>query len=149
MRDDKKWDSRFLGLAKHVSTWSLDPSTKVGSVITDESNRIVSLGYNGFPRGVKDDERLYDRETKLKVIVHAERNCLLFAGKPLDNCIIYTWPFQPCSVCTGMIIQSGIKRVVSIASDNPRWKQDFEIASAMLEESGVKLELYNENQIQL
>ena len=56
------WDSRFLRIAQEVSTWSKDPSTKVGAVIVDNRNRVVSMGYNGFPQRVADDERLDDRE---------------------------------------------------------------------------------------
>src|SRR3989344_2191240 len=76
----EKWDRRFLALAEHVAQWSKDPSTKTGAVIVDPNNRVVSLGYNGFPRGVNDlPERLSNRELKYKIIVHCERNALLFA----------------------------------------------------------------------
>jgi dCMP deaminase len=143
VEQEYKWDLRFLGLAKHISEWSLDPSTKVGSVIVDNKNRIISLGYNGFPRGISDDERLNDREQKYKIIVHAERNAIIFAGKPLDGATIYTYPFMPCSVCAGMIIQAGITRVVTFESDNPRWKDDFALSSNILLEAGIKLRYYS------
>src|SRR3990172_2103187 len=80
------WDSRFLRLAEFVAQWSKDPNTKVGAVIVDGTHRIVSLGFNGFPRGVDDDERLRNRELKLKLMVHAEMNAILFAGRALDGC---------------------------------------------------------------
>lgn len=148
MAAESKWDLRFLGLAAHVAQWSKDPSTKVGAVITDDKNRIISLGYNGFPRGVLDsNERLENRETKYKIIVHAERNAILFAGKSLDNCIIYTWPFQPCSVCAGIIIQSGISRVVSPTCNNIRWYDDFKLAQEMFLEAKIPIKFY-EDQIQ-
>ena len=57
-KDITDWDIKFLKLAQHVSDWSKDPSTKVGAVVVDKDNRIVSIGYNGFPKGVQDDERL-------------------------------------------------------------------------------------------
>jgi dCMP deaminase len=106
------WDKRFLELAELVSSWSKDPSTKVGAVIVDNQNIIVSVGFNGFPKGIKDNDRLNHRDSKYQIIVHAENNALMFAKRPLDGCTIYTYPFMPCPRCAGMIIQSGIKRVV-------------------------------------
>jgi len=135
----KKWNMRFLEMAKMVGSWSKDPSTKVGAVIVDDNRRVVSLGYNGFPKGVADNNRLEDRNEKYKMIVHAERNALLFATTSVDNCTIFTHPFIPCPVCAGMIIQSDIRRVVSIQTDNPRWQEDFEISRKMLEEAEVAL----------
>jgi dCMP deaminase len=89
MKKKHIWDLRFLTLAKTVSTWSKDPSTKVGAVIVDKNRRVVSLGYNGFPKGVKDTiEKLEDREQKYKHMVHAERNAMLFANKSLKGCTI-------------------------------------------------------------
>jgi dCMP deaminase len=135
-----KWDTRFLELATLVSTWSKDPSTKVGAVIVDDNKRVVSVGFNGFPRGVKDDFTRYeDRELKLKMVVHAEINAILFAKQPLDGCTLYTVPFQPCSRCAAQVIQSGIKRVVTFESDNPRWLDEFRTAQIMFDESGVAL----------
>ena len=69
-----KWDANFLTLANTVSMFSKDTSTKVGAVIVDDDNRVVSIGYNGFPKGVKDDHRLDNRELKYEMIVHAEAN---------------------------------------------------------------------------
>jgi len=143
MEQEYKWDLRFLGLAKHISEWSLDHSAKVGSVIADDKNRIISLGYNGFPRGISDDERLNDREEKYKIIVHAERNAIIFAGRPLDGATIYTYPFMPCSVCAGMIIQAGIKRIVTLANDNPRWKENFELSEKIIVEAGLEISFYS------
>jgi len=135
----RKWNMRFLEMAKMVGSWSKDPSTKVGAVIVDDNRRVVSLGYNGFPKGVADNNRLEDRNEKYKMIVHAERNALLFATTSVHDCTIFTYPFMPCPVCAGMIIQSGIRRVVSLQTDNPRWQEDFEISRKMLEEAEVAL----------
>lgn len=135
-----KWDLRFLDLAGHISEWSKDPSTQVGAVIVDDKKRIVSIGYNGFPVGIEDSiEKLQNRETKYKIIVHAERNAILFANRPLDGCTMYTYPFMPCSVCAGMIIQAGIKRVVSYRTENKRWIDDFAVTMEMFDEAGVEL----------
>ena len=141
-----KWHYRFLNLAKHVSEWSRDPSTKVGAVIVDNKKRIVSIGYNGFPVGIEDDGRLNIRNIKLEYMVHAERNALLFANKSLDGCILYTYPFMPCSVCAGMIIQSGIKHVISYINHNERWIENFEISKQMFEEANVILTLLKSEQ---
>ena len=138
------WDNRFLDMAKLVSTWSKDPSTKVGAVIVDPSNRLVSVGYNGFPKHIIDNERLLDREKKYDIIVHAEVNAILFANKKVNGCTLYTWPFQPCPRCAGLIIQSGISRVVSIRNRNPRWVDDFITAKQLLLEASVKLDIYDE-----
>ena len=68
-----KWDIRFIGLAKHVSQWSKDPSTQVGAVIVDQKHRVISLGFNGFARGVRDlAERLENREMKYDMIIHLD-----------------------------------------------------------------------------
>lgn len=141
-KDVKKWDRRFLQLAQFISTWSKDPSTKVGAVITDPKSRVVSVGYNGLPQGVEDtDERLNNRELKYKLIVHGERNALLFASRSVENCTLYTWPFMPCATCASMIIQSGISRVVAPYSDNPRWADDFRLTEQLFSEAGVELVL--------
>jgi dCMP deaminase len=137
-----KWDKRFLGLAKHVAQWSLDPSAKVGAVIVDEDKRLVSVGYNGFARGVKDDDRLLDRETKLKCVVHAEMNAILFANTTLKGKTLYTWPMFPCSNCCGPIIQSGIKRVVSIKADKPKWADSIILSINMFTEAGIEFNIY-------
>lgn len=135
------WDHRFLDLAKLVASWSKDPSTQVGAVIVDDKNRIVSIGFNGFPQNIKDDTRLDNRQMKYNIVVHAECNAIMFANKSLENCTIYTYPFQPCSKCAGMIIQSGIKRVVtlSLLREHSRWSEDFKIAKNLLLESNTEI----------
>tara|TARA_R100000808_G_C2115575_1_gene128322 strand:- start:568 stop:996 length:429 start_codon:yes stop_codon:yes gene_type:complete len=133
------WDSRFLKIAQEVSTWSKDPSTKVGAVIVDNKNRVISMGYNGFPQGVADDKRLENRESKYKRIVHAEMNALLFSSKSVADCRIYTYPFLPCPRCAGPIIQSGINMVICPKSTNQRWAADFEISREIFTEAGIFL----------
>lgn len=135
------WDRRFLQLAELISSWSKDPSTKVGAVITN-GNKIISLGYNGFPSKIDDDSRLLNREEKYKIIIHAERNAILFANQSLDNCTIYTYPFMPCSSCASLIIQSGINRVVSYSTIPERWKESFDLSKNLLKEAKIPLWLY-------
>lgn len=140
--NQNKWDYRFLQLCELVASWSKDPSTKVGAVIVDNDNRVISLGYNGFPKGVIDDVARYsNRDEKYKYVVHAERNAIVFAKQNLKECTIYTWPMMPCSACAGIIIQSGIKKVVSIENKNERWTEEFLFSSNMFREAGIILEI--------
>ena len=137
-----KWDKRFINLSTHISDWSKDPSTKCGAVIT-KGNRIISLGFNGFPQGIEDhDERLNNREVKYKMVLHAEVNALLFANKDLSGCTIYVSPMPPCSRCAAQIIQSGIKRIVTMEPTEDaisRWGDDFRVAEIMYREANVEL----------
>jgi dCMP deaminase len=141
----EKWDHRFLELARLISSWSKDPSTKVGAVIADDKNRIISLGFNGFARSVQDlAERLEDRETKYKMVLHAEENAILFAMRDLDGCTVYTYPLMPCAACMSRIIQKGITRVVSLENDNPRWQEHFELSKELASEAGLEVTLYKD-----
>jgi len=136
-----KWDRRFLDLADHVSQWSKDPSTKVGAVIVDEKKRVVSVGYNGFPRGVVDDEeRYYDRATKLLFVAHAERNALDNAPLMVEGCTMYV-PLLPCSECAKSIIQKGIARVVTYKVKRNGTGFNWDITLKMFKEAGIILEL--------
>lgn len=137
-----KWDERFLSLAEHVSTFSKDPSTAVGSIIVRPDKTVASLGFNGLPRLVEDSpDRLHDRDTKLKIVIHAELNSILNSKESLAGYTIYVWPFHPCSACASAIIQSGIRRVVTPISDNPRWTASFELAALLLREAKVTVDL--------
>lgn len=138
-----QWDRRFLALAAHVATWSKDPSTQTGAVIVDAERRIVSVGYNGFARGVDDSpERYADRETKYRFIVHCERNAMLFARRDMRGCTLYTYPLLSCSVCAGMVIQTGIRRCVAprLTGDlRTRWLDEVNAAEQMFREAGVEV----------
>ncbi len=140
-----KWNNRFLELASVISTWSKDPSTKVGAVITKDKF-IVSTGYNGFARGVDDDiEKYNDRNLKYKMILHAEENAIINTKVDLYGCFIYVYPVPPCSLCAAKIIQSGIKKVISFNPNKDfqkRWINDVNIAKKMFKEACVELILY-------
>ncbi len=139
-RTDEWWDNQFLEMAKSVSLFSKDPSTKVGAVIIDDGRRVISTGYNGFPRGIADtDERLNNRELKYKLVVHGEINAILFANRTVKNCTLYTYPFMCCSSCALLVIQSGIKKVVAPYSENPRWIESFKLTRELFQEAGVEL----------
>jgi len=137
-----KWDRRFLELARHISSWSKDPSTKVGAVLTNPNNRrVVSMGFNGFPAGVEDQmERLENRETKYEMVVHAEQNALLFAGNRAEGCTLYVYPLPPCARCAVTIIQAGVVRVVSPGPDHERWGETAKIAEEMFREAGLTVD---------
>ena len=138
------WDNRFLQMAELVASWSKDPSTNVGAVITRPDNTIVSLGFNGFPRGVEDDpELLNDRKEKYARVIHAEMNAVLNAGgNSLKDCTLYTWPLPPCSNCAAMIIQAGIRRIVAPRPSNDRWEESNRIAHDMFSQAGVSVTYY-------
>lgn len=144
---NQKWDKRFLELAKHISAWSLDPSTKVGAVVA-KNKKVIGLGYNGFPKGVEDkDERYNDRELKYKLVVHAEVNACIMAGKEANGASLYVYPsFAPppiCNECCKIAIQMGIKEIVGYepskedAERAKRWTDSIKLAASMLTEAGI------------
>ena len=136
------WHNRFLDLADHIGGWSKDPSTKVGAVIVRPDRTIVSVGYNGFPRNVRDEPHRYEkREIKYQMVVHAEMNAILTAGQSLQHCTLYVSPLQPCPQCAAAIIQSGMWRVVTRESNREDWKERFEVTCQMFKEARVKLEV--------
>lgn len=138
---NEKWDLRFLELAEHIKNWSKDPSTQVGAVVVDDNRHVVSMGYNGFPRGVADDpDRLEDRPTKYKFVVHAEINAIVNAPTSVRGCTLYS-PLFPCNECAKAIIQSGIKRVVSYQVDRPD-TFNWSVTRDMFAEAGVALMFY-------
>jgi len=147
----RKWDVRFLELAKYIAQWSKDPSTKIGSVIVNDKNQVIGMGYNGFPRGVEDtDERLNDRPTKYSMVVHAEVNTILNATGKTEGCTLYTYPSlmvpANCNECAKVIIQAGIKRVVCYKVENieERWRKQAEISEIMFREAGIYIEILTE-----
>lgn len=137
-----KWQRRFFDLAYLVASWSKDPSSQIGAVIVDAYNRVISTGFNGLPVGVKDtEERLGDRATKYKMILHAEENAIMFARQNLSGCSIYVTKMPPCAHCAALIIQSGIKFVYVPDTEIPeRWQESVGLTRQMFKESGVKIQ---------
>lgn len=147
---NSKWDARFMRLAKEISTWSKDPSSKIGAVIVNDDRRILSTGYNGFPRGIADtEERLNNKEEKYPRIVHGELNALLGAlynGVSVKDATLYVYGLPVCSDCTKSVIQSGIGRVVinMSALDNDKWGKQWEaISKPMFQEAEVSISYLN------
>ncbi len=140
------WDEWFLGLAAYTSTASKDPSTQIGAVIARPNKTVVSIGYNGFPRGIEDTlERLKDRDAKYSLIVHGEINAILTAQSSVRGCVLYTYPLPPCDRCAVQIIQAGIQRVVSMrlsGDKQERWGDSVEKSMAYFREAGVSYIFY-------
>lgn len=107
------WTDYFLGLAKVVSQRSHDIHTQHGCVITDSSNRILGVGYNGFPKGLIDEELPLTRPDKYPWMVHSERNALSNCMVRPDNGIAYVTG-QCCNDCIIALWQEGVKKVYMI-----------------------------------
>lgn len=137
-----KWDRRFLDLAAHVAQWSKDPRTKVGAVVVDDRNRIVGMGFNGFPRGVCDDpDRYDDRDVKHRLVVHAELNAILNSPNPqlLRGSTLYV-THPPCGECAKAIIQAGIANLVVSKSsilESGAWAESVRMAGRLMGEAGI------------
>ncbi|PSU35899.1 dCMP deaminase family protein [Photobacterium lutimaris] len=135
-----KWAVRFFQMAELVGSWSKDPSTQVGAVIT-KGNRIVSVGFNGYPHGVSDSADTDDREMKLLKTLHAEENAILFAKRDLADCDIWVTHF-PCPNCAAKIIQTGISTVHCPEQTEDflsRWGDKIQVSQEMFEQSGVSV----------
>ncbi len=142
----KEWNERFMQLAKLISTWSKDESTKVGCVVVGPDKEIRSTGYNGFPRGVDDTVKKRKlRPTKYQFTEHAERNAIYNAvlyGASFKGCVMYV-TFPPCVDCARAIIQSGIHEVIYLDMPDdksqkiPGWRDDLQNSFDMFDEASV------------
>ena len=137
------WSDKYIKLAKEISTWSKDPSTKIGAVVVGADGQILSQGFNGFPRGIKDsEERLNNRERKYELVVHGEMNAIYNAslnGVSLKDSTIYVYGLPTCNECAKGIIQVGIKKVVAMrpAKYNSDWDKSNKNAAALFKEADV------------
>ncbi|MBO6015101.1 MAG: dCMP deaminase family protein [Lachnospiraceae bacterium] len=145
------WDEYFMGVAKLSGKRSKDPNTQVGACIVGSDNRILSMGYNGFPNGCSDDEFPWDREsdrslkTKYPYVTHGELNAILnYRGGTLEGTKLYVSLF-PCNECAKAIIQSGIKTVV-YAEDKYKDSDSVIASKKMFDAAGVKYVQYESNQ---
>jgi dCMP deaminase len=142
------WHKFFVSMAELASTKSKDRSTKVGAVIVGTSNNVLSIGFNGFPRGVNDDvEARHERPLKYSLTEHAERNAIYNAarhGIRLEGATLYlNCGGLPCDDCARAIIQSGIIKVVSMNKPfngaGGIWEEKERVSAEMFKESGVKV----------
>lgn len=136
------WDEYFMGLAHLSALRSKDPNTQVGACIVDQEHKVVSIGYNGMPRGCKDEDFPWERQggfldTKYAYVVHAELNAILNSSRPVAGDTIYVSLF-PCNECAKAIIQSGIKKIV-YESDKYDGTEGNIASKRMLKQAGVEL----------
>lgn len=147
------WDEYFMGIALLSAKRSKDPNTQVGCCIVSSDNIILSVGYNGMPRGCSDDEYPWEREgvleeTKYPYVVHAEMNAILNSGgRDLRGGKLYV-VLHPCQECSKAIIQSGIKEVYYI-SDKYADLPETKISKRILASAGVKTYQMNKPNINL
>lgn len=146
------WDEYFMGVAILSSKRSKDPSTQVGACIVSENNKILSMGYNGFPSGCSDDEFPWGRDNakedpynvKYTYVTHAELNAILnYRGGSLEGSKLYVTLF-PCNECAKAMIQAGIRTLVYVEdkyADTPEVKA----SKRMLDAAGVRYYQYNKS----
>lgn len=140
------WDEYFMGIAVLSSLRSKDPNTKVGACIVDNNHKVVSIGYNGMPRGIDENQVSWEKgeglNSKYLYVCHAEFNAILNTrnGSYLDGCILYVTLF-PCNECAKAIIQTGIKEVV-FADNKYENSTQTQASLKMLNLAGVKTRKY-------
>ena len=145
------WDEYFMGIALLSAKRSKDPSTQVGACIVKD-NKILGMGYNGFPKGISDADFPWIKEgdavdTKYPYVCHAELNAILNSNFNLEGADIYVTLF-PCNECTKAIIQSGIKSIKFLEDKN--FVSTNEIASKkMLDYLNIKYEKIQKPEIKL
>ena len=136
------WEEYFMAVAKLSANRSKDPSTQVGACIVNDDKKILSLGYNGMPIGMNDENAPWDREgeylnTKYPYVCHSELNAILNArGINLTGATIYVTLF-PCNECAKAIIQSGIKKVI-YESDKYADTDGTKASKRMFDECGIE-----------
>lgn len=146
------WDEYFMKMADLVKTKSKDRSTQVGAIIVGEGHTVLSIGYNGFPRGVNDNVDIrHERPIKYMYTEHAERNAIYSAArngiKLLDSVMYLSAKGVSCADCARAIIQAGIKEVISKEGKFEgagSWEESCRIAKEMFLESNVKISFLNE-----
>lgn len=147
-----KWDEYFMGVALLSGRRSKDPSTQVGCCIVSQDNKILSMGYNGFPRGCSDDKFPWVRDgedplkTKYVYSTHSELNAILnYRGGSLEGSKLYVSLF-PCNECAKAIIQSGITEVI-YAEDKYADTPSVVASKLMMEAAGVIMTQYTYSNI--
>ena len=152
-KDYISWDEYFMGMAVLSALRSKDPSTQVGAVIVNDEKKVVSIGYNGMPRNIDDDELTWNKgeglDSKYLYVCHAELNAILNArnGASLANCTVYVTLF-PCNECTKALIQVGVKEVVYL-DDKYGDTVGTQASKKMLDLAGIKYRQYNGKDIDI
>lgn len=152
MNNNINWDEYFMGIAALSALRSKDPNTKVGACIVDNEHKVVSIGYNGMPRGIADDDLSWEKGEGLKskylYVCHAEFNAILNTrdGTALKGCTLYVTLF-PCNECTKAIIQTGIKEIV-YKENKYKDTVGTQASLKMLELAGIKIREYQDRDIE-
>ena len=142
-----KWDIRFIRIAREVASWSKDPSTQVGSIAV-KNRKIIATGYNGFPKGIDDKaSTLKDRASKLRLMVHAEKNMIYNAvehGVKLKDSTVYVWGLPVCQECWKGLVQTGVSRVVmpNIELEGGKWKEGCTFGKEYMQKSCINITEY-------
>lgn len=145
-KDCISWEEYFMGIARLSAMRSKDPNTQVGACIVSQDNKILSMGYNGFPIGCSDDEFPWGRsgnelDIKYAYVVHSELNAVLnYRGGSLEGAKIYVTLF-PCNECAKAIIQAGIKELIY---DDDKYADTVSVIASkrMLSKAGVSFHPY-------
>lgn len=141
-------------MAKLVSTWSKHPDFQVGAVAVGEYGQILTTGYNGWPRGLCNEEEGHARAQKPSLTIHAETNVIYNAslmGIPLRGSALYVYPLFPCVDCAKAIVQVGISQICYPTHDglpwtdelDRLWKASWRQAEAIFRETGVEVIKFN------
>ena len=144
-QDYINWDQYFMGIAILSTYRSKDPNTQVGACIVNDENKILSIGYNGSPKGFSDDNMPWEREgdplhTKYFYVCHAELNAILNYSGNLKGTKIYVTLF-PCNECAKMIAQTGIKEVIYL-SDKYKDTDSTKVSKKILDAVGIQYRQY-------
>ncbi|MFA6307890.1 MAG: dCMP deaminase family protein [Patescibacteria group bacterium] len=148
--DFLSWDDTFMLMADLIAKRSKDPSTQTGSVIVDQNNVVLGLGYNGFPRGTKEGDFPWDREggyekdeflkTKYPYVVHAEVNAIFNSNNKIEGAKMYCHLF-PCNECAKAIIQNGVKELI-YQEDKYNDVDIFQASRKLFDAAGIKVRQY-------
>lgn len=149
-QDYISWEEYFMGVAMLSAERSKDPNSQVGACIVSSDNKILSMGYNGFPSGCSDEDFPWTRDeadpinNKYPFVTHGELNAILnYQGGSLKGTVLYVTMF-PCNECAKAIIQSGIKKVVYGINKYPA-SMEVTASMRMLKSAGVIIEEYKKS----
>ena len=149
--DNISWDEYFMGIASLSALRSKDPNTKVGACIVDDDNKVVSIGYNGMPKGVDEAQLSWNKgeglDSKYLYVCHAEFNAILNTrnGSALKGCRLYVTLF-PCSECAKACEHVGIKEIIYLEN---KYADTISVQASkkMLELAGIKLRQFNAKEL--
>ena len=145
------WYEYFMGIASLSALRSKDPNTKVGACIVDDDNKVVSIGYNGMPKGVDESQLSWNKgeglDSKYLYVCHAEFNAILNTrnGSALKGCRLYVTLF-PCNECAKACVQVGIKEIIYLENKYAD-TVGVQASRKMLELAGIKLRQFNAKEL--